>query len=60
MWPAIISLAIQLLNWLLDRGKVSSEQKKAFLTFVNQYNEMGNNSLKHHDEIKKQLDDLNK
>ena len=60
MWVLAIELALKLLGWLLDRGAVSKEQKKAFLSFVSAYDEMGNNSLRHHDEVKKQLDDLQK
>lgn len=60
MWVLLIELMLKLLGWLLDRGAVTTEQKKAYLKFISAYDEMGNNSLKHHDEVKKQLEDLKK
>ncbi len=58
MWILLIELVLKLLGWVLDRGAVTVEQKKAYLKFIAAYDEMGNNSLKAHDEVKKQLDDL--
>ena len=57
---AIIPTLLKLLGWLYGRSRISKERKENFLAFYKADEKLGNSSVKQHDDIQNQLDELDK
>lgn len=57
---AALPLVFKLVEWMLAKGKAKDEQRKAFLVFVQSYQQMESGSTIQYDEVLRQLDELKK
>ncbi len=60
MWTVIISVALKLLEWFLNRSAAKRETMKSFYEFLDKFAKDGAlKSVKLHDSYKEQLKKLN-
>lgn len=57
---ALLPFLFKVIGWVMDKGKAKREQREIFRKFVDAYDHIGNGSVNAYDDIRKQLDDLNK
>lgn len=60
MWASILTLAVQLIGWILGKNAEATEAKKKFLEFVSQLGKDSLVSKKMKDDYDKQLEELKK